>query len=217
MTITVSDTGCGMDETTRSRIFEPFFTTKEQGGGTGLGLSMVHGIVKQSCGHITVFSEVGHGTTFKICLPRLGQAEETAVAAPTTSTRGRGSETILLVEDEDMVRQVVRRMSEMNGYTVLEATSGHDALLVGEKASNPIHLLLTDVVMPGMSGAETAKEIKAKYPEIKVLFMSGYTEDVIVHQGVLDPEVAFVQKPVASQILVRKVREVLDGLTNTSG
>ena len=209
--VAVGDTGRGMDEVSQARIFEPFFTTKEMGKGTGLGLSTVHGIVKQSGGHISVYSEPGHGTTFKVYLPRLSQSEEKEAAAPSKCPLHRGSETILLVEDEDMVRHVARRLLEMNGYTVLEASSGHDALSVSQQTPGRIHLMLTDVVMPGISGGETAELLKAQRPEIKVLFMSGHTENSIVHHGVLNPGVAFLQKPFKHDLLVSKVREVLDG------
>ena len=155
--VAVSDTGRGMDEASRARIFEPFFTTKELGKGTGLGLSTVHGIVKQSGGHISVYSEPGQGTTFKVYLPRLSRSEEKEAAAPSKCPLHRGSETILLVEDEDMVRHVARRILELNGYTVLEASSGRDALSVSQQAPGRIHLMLTDVVMPGISGGETAQ------------------------------------------------------------
>ncbi len=163
--LAVSDTGSGLDEASRTRIFEPFFTTKKLGQGTGLGLSTVHGITKQSGGHITVYSEVGQGATFKVYLPRLSRQVQAEAAAPTSCTFDRGTETILLVEDEDMVRQVARRILEMHGYTVLEAASGLDALLVSQKAPGSIHLMLTDVVMPGMSGGETAERLQAQRPE----------------------------------------------------
>jgi CheY-like chemotaxis protein len=206
----VSDTGSGMTKASRTRIFEPFFTTKELGKGTGLGLSTVHGIIKQSGGHITVYSEVGQGATFKVYLPRLRQQVQEETAAATSCTLDRGTETILLVEDEDLVRQVARRILEIRGYTMLEAASGPDALQVSQKTQGPIHLMLTDVVMPGMSGGETAELLQRQRPELKVLFMSGHTENSIVHHGVLDPGVAFIQKPFRSELLVRKVRQVLD-------
>ena len=215
--VAVSDTGSGMDEASRARIFEPFFTTKELGKGTGLGLSTVHGIVKQSGGHISVYSEPGHGTTFKVYLPRLSRAEENEAAAPSNCLLHRGSETILLVEDEDMVRQVARRILEINGYTVLEADSGHAALSVSQQAPGPIHLMLTDVVMPGISGGETAQLLQAQRPDLRVLFMSGHTENSIVHHGVLDPGVAFLQKPFKHDLLVSKVREVLDSPATLHG
>ena len=215
--LAVSDTGSGLDEASRARIFEPFFTTKELGQGTGLGLSTVHGIIKQSGGHITVYSEVGQGATFKVYLPRLRQPVQAEAAAPASCTLDRGTETILLVEDEDMVRQVARRILEMHGYTVLEAASGPDALLVSQKTQGPIHLMLTDVVMPGMSGGETAERLQAQRPELKVLFMSGHTENSIVHHGVLDPGVAFIQKPFRSDLLVHKVRQMLDQPLSADG
>ncbi len=209
--LAVSDTGAGMDEASRARIFEPFFTTKGLGKGTGLGLSTVHGTIKQSGGHITVYSEVGQGTTFKIYLPRLSQSKGNKSAAPVSCPLDRGTETILLVEDEDMVRQVARRILEIKGYQVLEAASGQDALAVSQQTSGPIHLMLTDVVMPGISGGETAQLLRAQRPDLKVLFMSGHTENSIVHHGVLDSGVAFLQKPFRGDLLARKVREVLDG------
>lgn len=213
----VSDTGSGLDEASRARIFEPYFTTKELGKGTGLGLSTVHGIIKQSGGHIAVYSEVGQGATFKVYLPRLRQQMQAEPTAADSCTLNRGTETILLVEDEDLVRQVARRILEMRGYTVLEAASGREALLVSQQTHGPIHLMLTDVVMPGMSGGETAERLRAQRPELKVLFMSGHTENSIVHHGVLDPGVAFIQKPFRSDLLVHKVRQVLDQPPRTDG
>ncbi len=208
--LAISDTGSGMDEETRSRIFEPFFTTKEEGKGTGLGLSTVFGIVKQHKGHVTVYSEPGRGTTFKIYLPRVEVLvkEEAAKAAPTESLRG--TETILLVEDEDVVRMVVSKMLQMSGYTVLEAHEGEEALLVGRKHEGPIHLMLTDVVMPGMGGRELAERIAELHPAMKVIYMSGYTDNAIVHRGVLEPGTPFIEKPFTPDGLARKVREVLD-------
>ncbi len=205
-----------MDEASRANIFEPFFTTKELGKGTGLGLSTVHGIIRQSGGHITVYSEVGQGTTFKVYLPRLGQAEEKDAGLPGSCPWNQGSETILLVEDEDMVRQVARRILEMSGYTVLEANSGRAALSLSQQASGPIHLMLTDVVMPGLSGGETAQLLRAQRPGIKVLFMSGHTEKSIVNHGVLEQGVAFIQKPFRRDLLLLKVREVLDAEAATT-
>jgi PAS domain S-box-containing protein len=213
--LAVSDSGRGMDETARLHVFEPFFTTKELGKGTGLGLSTVHGIIKQSGGHISVYSEVAQGTTFKIYLPRLSQQPETAAVAPSSCDYDRGSETILLVEDEEIVRQVARRILERNSYTVLEAGSGKEALAVSRQVSGPIHLMLSDVVMSGMSGVEATAQLREQRPEIKVLFMSGHTENSIVHHGVLDPGVAFIQKPFRQEQLVHKVREVLDGPPQT--
>ncbi|MCL4502999.1 MAG: PAS domain S-box protein [Deltaproteobacteria bacterium] len=208
--ISVSDTGSGMDGASLARVFEPFFTTKQLGKGTGLGLSTVHGIVKQSGGHIDVVSEVGRGTTFKIYLPRLSYPTSEHEKAPARPSSKQGTETVLLVEDEDIVRQVARHMLEMNGYTVLEAASGYDALSVSRQAQGPIHLLVTDVVMPGMSGKKAAEILRAQRPGLKVLFMSGHTENAIVHHGVLDPGIAFIQKPFRQKQLTAKVREVLD-------
>ncbi len=215
--LAVSDTGSGLDEVSRARIFEPFFTTKELGKGTGLGLSTVHGIIKQSGGHINVYSELGQGATFKVYLPRLRRPVQAEAAAPTSCNFDRGTETILLVEDEEMVRQVAWRILELKGYTVLEAASGPEALVVSQQTQAPIHLMLTDVVMPGMSGGETAERLQAQRPELKILFMSGHTENSIVHHGVLDPGVAFIQKPFRSDLLVHQVRQLLDQPLGVNG
>jgi PAS domain S-box-containing protein len=209
--LAVIDTGVGLDPESQARIFEPFFTTKELGKGTGLGLSMVYGIVRQSGGFIYVYSDPGEGTTFKIYLPRLEAMGDSAAGLGQVLDRcDWGPETILLVEDEDMVRQVASRILVRHGYTVLEAASGRDALLVSQEHAGPIHLMLTDVVMPGMSGWETAENLKPHRPEMKVLFMSGHTENTIVHHGVLDPGVAFIQKPFRYNVLAQKIREMLD-------
>jgi PAS domain S-box-containing protein len=209
--IAVSDTGIGMDAETQAHIFEPFFTTKEQGKGTGLGLATVHGIVKQSEGHIWVYSEPGKGTTFKVCLPRIDQAVE--VIAPTdvpVDELSRGSETILLVEDEDAVCSLVKEVLESSGYEVLEAKGAHEALEVGERHKKHIHLLLTDVVMPHMSGRELAEHLAPLHPETKVLYMSGYADHAVLHHSLLDPGTALLQKPFTAEALARKLREVLD-------
>ena len=209
--LVVSDTGCGMDDQTISRLFEPFFTTKEKGKGTGLGLSTVYGIVKQSGGNIWVYSELGHGTTFKIYLPRDSTATSAAaIKLESTPRCTTGTETILLVEDEEALRQVAKRVLGAGGYTVLTAANGEEALLTCAQHSGPVHLLLTDVVMPRMSGRVLAQELAKNRPSLKVVYMSGYTDDAIVHHGVLDAGTQFLAKPFTSADLARKVREVLD-------
>jgi nitrogen-specific signal transduction histidine kinase len=208
--LAVSDTGTGMDEETRSRIFEPFFTTKEMGKGTGLGLSTVYGIVKQSEGYIWVYSEAGQGTTFKVYLPRVDESADESQKMAALGSGDRGTETILLVEDEDGVRALVKQVLSRQGYTVIETRHGREALQECERHSGPIPLLLTDVVLPQMSGRELAERLKALRPDIKVLYMSGYTDDAILRHGVIDQETAFLQKPFTTSVLARKVREVLD-------
>ncbi|MBI1727059.1 MAG: PAS-domain containing protein [Candidatus Rokubacteria bacterium] len=208
--LAVSDTGVGMDAETLSHAFEPFFTTKETGKGTGLGLAMVYGIVKQSGGYVSVDSELGRGTTFRIYLPRV---EETAAAGGTTAEpdeRPRGSETVLLVEDEDGVRDLAREMLGMLGYTVLAARHPEEAVKIADQHPGPIHVLLTDVVMPGLSGPTLAGRLLSGRPGLKVLYMSGYTDNSIVQHGVLAAGTALVQKPFTLDALARKVREVLD-------
>lgn len=209
--MSISDTGCGMDELTQSRIFEPFFTTKEVGKGTGLGLSTVYGIVKQSAGDIWVYSEPGKGTTFKVYLPRhLGNQDNRVVQQVKTTAPG-GRETILLVEDEPAVKSLAARTLREAGYQVYEASNGVEAIKVSEgRSSEEIHLLLTDVVMPLMSGKEASSIFKAARPGSKVLFVSGYTDDAIIHHGVLDAGVAFLEKPFTPDGLLHKVRTVLD-------
>ena len=209
--LAISDTGCGMDEETRQQIFEPFFTTKESGKGTGLGLSMVYGIVKQSGGNIWVYSEEGRGTTFKIYFPRVtADAEEYKRAAQAFEVP-KGSETILLVEDAEWVRTLARQVLETAGYRVLEAGSAEAAINLCERINGDrIDLLLTDVVMPGMSGDDMSKVLQAKQPNMPVLYMSGYTDDSIVQHGVLEPGINFLQKPFSPGALALKVREVLD-------
>ena len=198
-----------MDAGTQARIFEPFFTTKEVGKGTGLGLSMVYGIIKQSGGNIWVYSEPGHGTTFKVYLPvaEEGASGGSADVAPEIP---RGTETILVVEDEEAVRELLRDILEAEGYTVIAAGSGIEALGVCERHEGPIYLLMTGVGMPGMSGRQLGERLANHCTDVKVLYMSGYTDDAVVHHGVLDPEVAFLQKPFTLDGVARKVREVLD-------
>jgi CheY-like chemotaxis protein len=209
--LTVSDTGCGMDEKTKARIFEPFFTTKEVGKGTGLGLSTVYGIIKQSGGHIRLYSEPGCGTTFKIYLPRLEELVDSPSQHNIPAPLPHGTETVLLVEDETSVRALATRVLNEQGYAVLEASNGEDALQVVEQyAGKDIHLLLADVVMPQMGGKDLASQMQILRPGIKMLFTSGYTDDAIVYDGVLDADIPFIQKPFTPGALVRKVREVLD-------
>jgi CheY-like chemotaxis protein len=208
--LAVGDTGQGMDEATRARIFEPFFTTKEQGKGSGLGLATVYGMVKQSGGFIWVYSELGHGTVFKVYFPPA--ESRTAAQAVDINRRGDskpGWETVLLVEDEDAVRALAREVLRRHGYVVLEARHGVDALRLAERHSDDIHLLVTDVVMPHMSGREAAERLMTVRPAIKVLFMSGYTDHAVMHRD-LTPGAAFLQKPFTPDAFARKVRQVLD-------
>ncbi len=208
--LAVSDTGSGMDEETLDRIFEPFFTTKQRGKGTGLGLATVYGIVKQSGGFIWAYSEPGRGSSFKIYLPRTFGAEAEESRSLRIGDRPLGSgETVLLVEDEDSVRSTVRLGLEACGYSVLEARSPGEALLMAERHPGPVDLILTDVVMPMMGGRELVERLRKIRPDAAVLFMSGYTDNIIAHHGVLEPGVAFLQKPFTRDVLARKVREAL--------
>jgi PAS domain S-box-containing protein len=206
----VSDTGCGMSPEIRSHLFEPFFTTKEVGKGTGLGLSTIYGIVKQSGGHVAVYSEPGQGTTFKVYLPRVDEAGSATLAAPATQGLPGGNEVVLLVEDQDRVRGLTREVLSGCGYTVLEAPNGCEALKVVQEHTGPIHLLMTDVVMPEMNGRALADRLASLRPEIRVLFTSGYTDGAVVRHGVLKAKTAFLQKPFTPEGLAAKVREVLD-------
>jgi PAS domain S-box-containing protein len=208
--LAVSDNGCGMDKVTLDNLFEPFFTTKDVGKGTGLGLATIYGIVKQNNGFINVYSELGQGSTFKIYLPRLVADEETDKIVPEKKAAAGGTETILLVEDEPMILDMTTTMLEMLGYTVLSASSPVKAIDLAKTHADKIHLLMTDVVMPEMNGRDLAGQITDHYPDIRFLFMSGYTADVIAHQGVLDDGVAFIQKPFSMADMTAKVREVLD-------
>ena len=207
--LAVSDNGCGINADAKARVFEPFFTTKERGKGTGLGLSTVYGIVKQSGGYVWVYSEVGQGTTFKVYLPIAQDAavvrSEPQPAAPVP----RGTETVLLVEDEEMVRTLVRQVLTWHGYRVLEARNGEEAIKIIER-NEPIDLLLTDVIMPGMNAIELVKLVETKRPKLKVIYMSGYTDHAIVRNGLLAGDVPFLQKPFAPDRLAHKVREVLN-------
>ena len=210
--LAVSDTGVGMDAETQAFIFQPFFTTKEQGQGTGMGLATVYGIVKQSGGFIYVYSEPGRGTTFRIYLPRVAEdrpaaGAETPAARPSSS----GTETILLVEDEPAVRSFARRTLEEQGYFVLEAASGADALSIVASHADPIALLVTDIIMPGLQGYQLAKQLAAGRPELRVLYVSGFTENSVIHHGVPDDGVAFLAKPFSTDALGEAVRRVLDG------
>jgi PAS domain S-box-containing protein len=208
--ISVSDTGTGMDAATQERIFEPFFTTKAVDKGTGLGLSTVYGVVKQSGGNISVSSEVGTGTTFKVYLPRVEATTDDGLTEGAIPCVALGTETVLLVEDEQMVRHMARHILEVSGYTVLEAASGREAMEICKVHDGPVDLLLTDVVMPHMSGPRLSEQVMKIRPGISVLYMSGYTDNAIVHQGVLDEGVPFLQKPFSPDALALKVRECLD-------
>jgi two-component system, cell cycle sensor histidine kinase and response regulator CckA len=208
--LTISDTGTGMDSETQSHIFEPFFTTKGP-KGTGLGLSMVYGIIKQSGGYVWVESELAKGTMFKIYLPRFTDAEERVSVSPVAgAAKGPNVETILLVEDEENLRRLARQYLETQGYKVLEAADSAAAVHICSDNPGPIHLLLTDVIMPGLNGRQLAERIVTLRPKVKVLYMSGYTENVIGHDGTLEPGVNLLQKPFSLPALRNKVREVLD-------
>jgi PAS domain S-box-containing protein len=210
--LALSDTGTGMDAATQARVFEPFFTTKERGKGTGLGLATVYGIVKQSGGYVWVYSELGIGTTFKIYLPRVtgGEVAERPIAAPVPAATLHGSETVLVVEDQEEVRTLIRKILEARGYRVLTAANGAAALQAAALHPGPIHLLLSDVIMPGMSGREVSRLLTPTRLSLRTLYVSGYTDESIVQHGVLEPEVEFLQKPFTAEGLLRRVREVLD-------
>jgi CheY-like chemotaxis protein len=211
--LAVSDTGHGMDAATQSRIFEPFFTTKEAGKGTGLGLSTVYGIVTQSGGSVSCYSEPGRGTTFKIYLPHAdGQAEQPGKGARRAAV-SRGKESVLIVEDDDAVRSVAQRILATHGYGVLEAADGAAALRLCAQTSPPVDLILTDMIMPEMSGAEMARQLRERHPGIRVLYMSGYTGEAARRQRMLEPGAECIEKPFTPEALAAKVREMLDAST----
>jgi PAS domain S-box-containing protein len=215
--LAMTDTGCGMDAETQAHIFEPFFTTKEVGKGTGLGLATVYGVVKQSGGYIWVYSEPGRGTTFKIYLPAVDEPMETGPTGGGPAKTTRGTETVLVVEDDEPLRKLTRECLEENGYTVLATANSAEAVETAERYGGTIHLMVTDVVMPGMNGRELAARLASLRPEMKVLYMSGYTDDAIVRHFVLEPGLAFLQKPFTQKVLARKVRELLDSALLKSG
>jgi two-component system cell cycle sensor histidine kinase/response regulator CckA len=206
--LAVSDTGCGMDKAILARVFEPFFTTKATGKGTGLGLSTVFGIVTHAHGNVWAYSEVGKGTTFKVYLPRAEGRGEAADAARASASL-RGTETILLLEDEEQVRRVALAILRRHGYHVLEASNATEAFRICEAHPERIDLLLSDVVMPQMSGPEVARRIARARPETKILCMSGYTDETVVRHGILEAGIAFIQKPLTPDSLLDKIREVL--------
>ena len=205
----ITDTGNGMTPEIMEKIFDPFFTTKKKGSGTGLGLSTVYGIVKQHKGHIYVYSELGCGTVFKIYIKGIKKDAETAKSKQ-FSAMEHGTETILVVDDETSIRKLVRDTLEPLGYKVFEATNGEEALEYYRKNHDKIDLLLTDVVMPKMTGKKLAKSLLREYPTLKVLYMSGYTDNVIVHKGVLDRDIHFLNKPLVPSVLTKKIREILE-------
>jgi CheY-like chemotaxis protein len=214
--LVISDTGVGMDEEIKAHLFEPFFTTKERGQGTGLGLPTVFGIVTQNGGHIEVDSQPGQGTTIAIYLPVADRTKKPRSAPSRSMTSAetklvRGTETVLVVEDEQTVRDLAVQVLKSCGYQVLAASNGQDALQINEQHDGPIHLLLTDVVMPQMSGGELANRLQELRPEMRVLYMSGYADDTIIQRGVLSSSAAFVSKPLTIEELTQRVRAVLDG------
>jgi CheY-like chemotaxis protein len=214
--LTVTDTGTGMTPLVQARLFEPYFTTKEPGKGTGLGLATIHGIVTRSGGSVHVYSEVGRGTSFKVYFPKVDSAEMVVETARAVSRPHAGGQTVLLVEDSEGLRDLARRLLERQGYTVLAAGNAEEALQLFEHNAR-IDVLLTDVVMPGASGPELTRQLIERRPELRVIYMSGYTEEAIVHHGVLHSGVAFLHKPFTSDTLGKKIREVLDRQVETVG
>jgi CheY-like chemotaxis protein len=207
----VRDNGSGMTEEVKRHMFEPFYTTKEQGKGTGLGLSTVFGVIKQSNGRVSVASEPGKGTTFSVYLPLLKEvAPDIGISKP-KAIAGNNTETVLLVEDDEMLRRLGERVLKGSGYTVITAFNGKNALEVMERYGKPVDLLLSDVVMPGMSGRDLARELERRKLVRRTLYMSGYTDDAMVKHGALDPGIAFIYKPFSAEALAAKLREVLDG------
>src|SRR4029077_4777264 len=215
--LSVSDTGCGMDKETQVHIFEPFFTTKEAGRGTGLGPSTVYGICKQNGGYIWVYSEPDKGTIFKIYFPQAVGAAQPAGQAETSALLPSGSETILVVEDEEPLRRLARTCLESNGYSVLDVPDGDAAVEPVAGHEGPIHLVLTDVILPGMSGRDLAKHLTTCRPEMKVLYMSGYTNDLIAQYGVLDPDTMLLEKPFTLRSLLTKVHQALQSQAKAVG
>jgi two-component system cell cycle sensor histidine kinase/response regulator CckA len=216
VSVTITDTGAGMDEATRQNIFEPFFTTREVGEGTGLGLATVYGVMQQNAGWIDVNSELGAGTSFSLHFPRIDHRAIVPVGLPTSLREAHGGETVLLVEDQEAVREFLRAVLEDSGYKVVEAGNGAEALIVAAGRSDEIQLLITDVIMPGINGRELAERLSLERPNLKTIFMSGYLADVIAHSGVLDRDVAFLQKPVTPETLAAKVRDVLTAASDGS-
>jgi nitrogen-specific signal transduction histidine kinase len=208
--VAISDSGSGMSQETKAHIFEPFFTTKGMGKGTGLGLATVYGIVKQSGGHIEVHTALGQGTTFKIYLPLVEDKASSGMSLHSSKIAPHGTETILLVEDEDAVRAITKLALQSLDYTILEAKNGEEAVRISERHTEPIHLLITDVVMPVMGGRQVAERMAACKQGIKVLYLSGYTDDAVLRHGILQADVAFLQKPFTPMSLANKVRAVLD-------
>jgi len=208
--LAVTDTGTGMDAKIKARIFEPFFTTKPVGKGTGLGLATVYGVVQQIGGYIWLYTELGHGTSFKIYLPRVDAVETEAASEASLAGALDGSETVLVAEDEEAVRQIIEKALDAHGYRVLSARDGAEALERASAYAGQIDLLVTDVVMPDMNGRELSRRLVENRPNLRTLYLSGYTDDAILHRGVLQQGVAFLQKPFSLRMLARKVREVIE-------